>query len=95
MEVPTMYMTVEEAAELWKVRPARIIYTCECGGIGAAAKLSGQWIVPADIPRPTIKHLPRPSIQSTDEDGKRSAKHRAFIDAFRMTRFLFLFPNIT
>jgi hypothetical protein len=29
MKETNEYMSVEEAAEVWKVRPERVIYTCE------------------------------------------------------------------
>ena len=77
------YMTVKEAAEMWKVREERIIYTCECGGIDGAAKLSGQWIIPVGISEPIIMQIPSHSNELTAEQNKRTKKQQAFIDAFK------------
>ena len=76
------YMTIEEAAALWKVRPERLIYTCDCGGVKGAAKLSNQWIIPAGIPRPVIKQIPHPPTKPSEENGERTRKQQALIDAF-------------
>jgi len=82
-DMTTEYMTVEEAAALWKVRPERVIYTCDCGEIKGAAKLSEQWIIPAGIPRPIIKQLPHPPSKPSDESKGRTRKQQALIDAFK------------
>jgi len=83
MNKTAMYMTVDEAAEIWKVRPERVIYTCDCGGIGGAAKLSGQWIIPASIPRPVIKYTPPKRVESAVGNEKRTSKQQAIINAFK------------
>jgi len=83
MENLAEYMTIEEAAEMWKVRAEKIIYTCECGGIDGAAKLSGQWIIPVGIPEPIIMQIPSHSNEVPSEQNKRTKKQQAFIDAFR------------
>ena len=82
MKETKTYISVDEAAQKWKVSPERVVYTCECGGIEDAAKLSGQWIIPAALPRPTIKYLPTPVQKLPDENNNRTSKHQAFIDAF-------------
>ena len=82
MKEPTTYISVDEAARRWKVSPKRIIYTCESGGIEGAAKLSGQWIIPAALPRPTIKQLPTPVQKQPGGNKKRTSKHQAFINVF-------------
>ena len=77
------FMTVEEAAALWKVHPERITYTCENNGIEGAAKLSGQWIIPAGISRPVIKQIPRvPNKELSDENSTRTRAQQALIEAF-------------
>jgi hypothetical protein len=83
MKETAKYMTVEEAAEIWKVRPERIIYTCECGGIDGAAILSGQWIIPTEISKPVIKQMPISSDKLPDENNKRTNKQQALVNAFK------------
>ena len=80
------YMTVKEAAEVWKVRAERVIYTCECGGIDGAAKLSGQWIIPAGIPEPIIMQIPSHSNELPAEQNKRTKKQQAFIVTLNIWR---------
>lgn len=75
-------MTIDEAATLWKVRPERIIYTCECGKIEGAARLSDQWIIPTGIKRPKIKRLPTTSESSEEARPQRTELQQMFIDAF-------------
>ena len=82
MEQIQNFMTVDEAATLWKVRPERIIYTCECGEINGSARLSDQWIIPMGIERPKIKRLPIETDQSEKSDSKRTELQQMFIDAF-------------
>lgn len=77
------YMTIEEAAELRKVRSERIEYTCEKNGIEGAAKLCGKWIIPKDIVRPTISQLPRAKQSDTEARKNRTDVQQAFMDAFR------------
>jgi len=79
----TEYMTIEEASTLWKVRPERLVYTCECGELKGAAKLSEQWIIPAGMPRPIIKQLPHPPSKPSDKSEERTRKQQALIDAFK------------
>ena len=77
------YMTVEEAAALWKVRPERLIYTCDCGEIKGAAKLLDQWIIPAGMSRPVIKQIPHPPNKVSDESEGRTRKQQALVDSFK------------
>ncbi len=79
----TEYMTVEEAAELWKVRPERIEYTCEQGGISGAAKLSGQWIIPAGTVRPVIRQIPQPPKEQSNVQSGRTRLQQALVDGFK------------
>ena len=76
------YMTVDEAAKLWKVRPERVTYTCEHDGIKGAAKLSGEWIIPTGTPRPVIRQIPHPQKTSATQRN-RTDMQQAIIESFK------------
>lgn len=53
-KTPTLFMTIFQASEQWKIHQAKIIKLCEDGKIDGAAKLDDKWIIPSDTLKPII-----------------------------------------
>jgi len=63
------FLSLAEAAKKWHISASRLQQACEEGSIEDAARLSGQWIIPSEAPRPKIKQAPKgaaPTAQYTD-----------------------------
>lgn len=48
------YITLKQAAAKWKSKQWYLAKACDAGQILEAAKLNGEWIVPADLERPQM-----------------------------------------
>ena len=46
------YMTVQDAAKLWKISERRIQKLCEENRIPGVAKFSRMWLIPKDAEKP-------------------------------------------
>lgn len=46
------YMTIQEAADKWKISNRRIQVLCTEGRLAGAVKFGRQWAIPADIEKP-------------------------------------------
>ncbi|WP_418968484.1 DNA-binding protein [Alloscardovia omnicolens] len=47
------YITVQEAAEKWKITPRQVQILCKNNRIVGAARMSRIWIIPEDAEKPT------------------------------------------
>ena len=47
------YMTVQDAAKLWKISERRIQKLCEENRIDGVVRLSRMWLIPKDAQKPT------------------------------------------
>lgn len=51
------YMTVQDAAKLWKISERRIQKLCEENRIDGVVRLSRVWLVPKDAEKPVDRRL--------------------------------------
>lgn len=51
------YMTVQDAAKLWKISERRIQKLCEENRIDGVVRLSRVWLVPKDTEKPADRRL--------------------------------------
>ena len=47
------YITVQQAAEKWKISPRQVQILCKNGRVPGAVKMSGIWIIPHEVEKPT------------------------------------------
>ncbi len=48
------YITVQEAAEKWRITPRQVQILCKEDKISGATRMSRIWIIPEDAVKPTI-----------------------------------------
>lgn len=53
------YITVQEAAEKWKLTTRRVQVLCSEGRIPGATKYASIWIIPEDTEKPKDRRLER------------------------------------
>ena len=58
------YMSLKTAAIKWRSKPWYISKACDEGQVPGAAKVDGEWIIPADMERPPM-HIQREKPKST------------------------------
>ncbi len=71
------YMTIPEAAVLWRAVPQRVRLDCETHQISGAVRFGRSWLIPENTPRPQAAYgFDRNDTGKTDREAQYQARLR-------------------
>lgn len=65
------YMTIQEAAEKWKITSRRVQVLCAEGRLEGAVKFGRQWAIPADLEKPGDARIKSGKFVKSDNQNKK------------------------